>query len=232
MIMYLDLMQKIREIIENLDNPEYKQQNYDNFLITTIVIIAAAVILLIVVIKGLISSASFAQKVGYSMISPLNITLASIPLLLVSAVEFLEIDQISDTAIYITIGVCLAIILLRNIIGCKLHIGYTIFYTLVQAFIGFTIGALSIAAIGLAIFALVVIGGFVYRHAETYNIVLTPESEGIFSTNYIRTRIDPHNHNQLLGEHGEIFEANGSGTFSLISTLGDEDLFETYIIRD
>ena len=121
--------------------------------------------------------------------------------------------------------ICVLFVLIRNIIGCKGHIGYILLYTVVQLFVGFTIGLFGIATLLIAVFVIAAGTWIGNAKAEYYPIILYNTAD---SFDRIAARIDPHNSDRLLGENGEIFESNGAGDYSVVFSPDSSDLCKTY----
>lgn len=221
MNMVLNIGNNLAKIIENLNNINNLENPLKKKLILLIVIVIIVLLFFVIMIKGLVAASKFAKEVRYSMIS-MNIIFAAVPFLLVTAPAFFQFEPIPKAILYISMIVCWGIVLVANIFGCRFHIGYILFYTVVQLFLGFTAGIFGIAGVAFLVIFIFVGGAITYQRAETYNIVLYPcDSFGGMmcfwdTENIIRARKNPNNSNELLGSEGEVLRYVGNGYYQLM----------------
>lgn len=217
----LSIGNNVAEIIENLNNIKNLENPLIKNLILLVLIVIIILLFLIIMIKGLIAASKFAKEVGYSMIS-MNIIFAAVPFLLVTAPAFFQFEPSPKAILYISMIACWGIVLVSNIFGCRFHVGYILFYTVVQLLLGFIAGIFGIAGVAFLVIFIFVGGAITYQRAETYNIVLYPCNAfgGMMyfwdTENIIRARQNPNNSNELLGSEGEVLRYAGNGYYQLM----------------
>lgn len=205
---------KIKDILENFNLPGNFSSEFFRVLLLIIFLLFC-----IIIIKALIAGAKFAKKVGYSMIT-VNVVLAAIPFLMITAPAFFQFNPIPKLIVHISMMACWGIVLFSNIFGCRFHVGYILLYTLVQLFLGFTIGIFGIGAIALIVIFFFAGGTLAYQRAETYNITLYPCDGGMIAVwdteNIIYARQNPNNSDELLGSEGEVLLYVGNDRYQLL----------------
>lgn len=227
----MDISQKIEELFYYIYNLDFENDPEAlKIAIITMVATVVGTILLGILIFKLIKKGE--EKTGYKIISP-NIIFTAIPFFLVLFPSFIDSEPFPEKVVIVSTVICWNIPIIVNIICCRGHIGYIIFYTLIQLFLGLLLCAAGIAVIAVVVLWVILSGAFVYQKAETYNISLAPVKDGYFvsTDKIIRAKRNENNPDQLDGENGEIFSSMGNGNYMLISSFdSSEDLFEIYTI--